>query len=489
MKLLIFFLLSFPLFGAKLDFWFQGPMEAALKEAKQKRRPLFVYWGALWCPPCQRLRNAIFATDTFQQEIRRFVPVYLDGDQENSEAWAKKLKFGAFPTVMILNSGGQELMRLPTTQFESEPFVKLMQTVRKQNTSVKELYEQALSGQNLSQKEWDLLSQHTWYADKNFQLVQEKPLEKFQKLYEKVPVQYEQSRLGFLLNYLSAYEKEKEAKKVVPALTGTMRQEFNKLITSRERLAKVGLWQSSLPAYIELFHPNPSAKKVVWQKTLENSMAAQKANQALPIQQIDQLQTELNIYQKNAPKQPPPQAFKRKVRKTVEQLDQVVKEKTERHAFVPYAVNILAAVKEFSQAESLALKESKNSHESASYKRLLVSLNKQQKKYQEALRWSEKAWRETAEKTLRARYGAYYLEDLFEHNPKAYLQTLDEYAKETYPALSMDFPLYNRFSSWMKKFLAQDKKRQARTQAVLQKNCSLSSTPDDCQKWAKSFGT
>ena len=35
--------------------WFSGDVQAAFNAAAAAHRPVFLYWGAKWCPPCQQL--------------------------------------------------------------------------------------------------------------------------------------------------------------------------------------------------------------------------------------------------------------------------------------------------------------------------------------------------------------------------------------------------------------------------------------------------
>ena len=56
-----FFLFLFSLIGCvstqsqkeqKMDnIWFEGSVEEAFNRSKQLDKPLFLYWGAVWCPP------------------------------------------------------------------------------------------------------------------------------------------------------------------------------------------------------------------------------------------------------------------------------------------------------------------------------------------------------------------------------------------------------------------------------------------------------
>src|SRR5262245_7705467 len=60
--------------------WFKGSVAAAFAQAKRENKPVFLYWGAVWCPPCLELKATVFSQAAFIEKSRLFVPVYLDGD-------------------------------------------------------------------------------------------------------------------------------------------------------------------------------------------------------------------------------------------------------------------------------------------------------------------------------------------------------------------------------------------------------------------------
>src|SRR5688572_7657988 len=59
--------------------WFGGSVEEALAAAAAQHKPVFLYWGAEWCPPCHDLKAYVFSRRDFQDKMRQFIPVYLDG--------------------------------------------------------------------------------------------------------------------------------------------------------------------------------------------------------------------------------------------------------------------------------------------------------------------------------------------------------------------------------------------------------------------------
>jgi thioredoxin-like negative regulator of GroEL len=92
--------------------WFAGEVGAAFDAAKRSGRPLLLYWGASWCPPCQQLKSTVFSRPDFIARSRLFVPVYLDGDDEGAQKWGEQFRVLGYPTVVVLDAERHELMRI-----------------------------------------------------------------------------------------------------------------------------------------------------------------------------------------------------------------------------------------------------------------------------------------------------------------------------------------------------------------------------------------
>jgi thiol-disulfide isomerase/thioredoxin len=92
--------------------WYPGDVVSAFQLAQSQHKPVFLYWGAKWCPPCQQLKSSVFSRSDFIAKTRQFIAVYLDGDEPGAQKWGERFHVLGYPTVVILRPDQREVMRL-----------------------------------------------------------------------------------------------------------------------------------------------------------------------------------------------------------------------------------------------------------------------------------------------------------------------------------------------------------------------------------------
>src|SRR4026207_1517879 len=81
-------------------------VDSAFASAIADKKPVFLFWTATWCPPCNHVKSTIFARDEFVAKSRAFVPVYIDGDTPSGQALGKRFNVSGYPTMVLLTPDG-----------------------------------------------------------------------------------------------------------------------------------------------------------------------------------------------------------------------------------------------------------------------------------------------------------------------------------------------------------------------------------------------
>ena len=81
--------------------WFDGSVDEAFAAAKESGKPIYLYWGAVWCPPCHAISATVFKSPEFLERSKLFIPVYLDGDTEHAQAYGEKFGVRGYPTMIV----------------------------------------------------------------------------------------------------------------------------------------------------------------------------------------------------------------------------------------------------------------------------------------------------------------------------------------------------------------------------------------------------
>jgi hypothetical protein len=145
--------------------WVEGGVDAAQELARSAGRPMFLYWGAVWCPPCNRVKSEIFARDEFVSATRSLVCVQVDGDTPGAQLLAARLKLRSYPTLVLYRPDGTEITRLPC-ELDGEQFTEALVAARFAGFTAAESLDAALDGTRmLAAAEWTLLSNYSWDTD------------------------------------------------------------------------------------------------------------------------------------------------------------------------------------------------------------------------------------------------------------------------------------------------------------------------------------
>jgi thioredoxin-like negative regulator of GroEL len=146
-------------------------IDKAFAQARSEKKPVLLYWGAKWCPPCNQLKATLFNRQDFIERSKAVVPVNIDGDLPGAQKLGARFKVRGYPTMILMTPDGGEITRLPG-EADAPQVMAMLQQGLSGGRPVKALLADARGGKPLTGNEWRALALYSWDTDQD-QLVAE----------------------------------------------------------------------------------------------------------------------------------------------------------------------------------------------------------------------------------------------------------------------------------------------------------------------------
>jgi protein disulfide-isomerase len=400
--------------------WFQGGMEQALAQAKEQSRPLFVYWGAVWCPPCNVLKGTVFHDPAFVEATRSFVAVYLDGDTSEAQIWGEKLGASGYPTLLVLNPEGKEVARLQTGLGAAGLTAALSRT-RESLAPMEERVRKILENPSSANAEtWRSVAEYAWdQRTPTDNDVFAKP-ETFDRLDSLIPADLvvEKSRLFLTALDLKADPPSGKTVSATPPQRTAAAERFSQildnpaLVTANLRaLAYGGIKDAAW------LHPSDQTAKETLQKRVVEAL---EKTRALPDR--TPLERLISWYPAVQSGHFDRQELTTEIKKALHHV-----EDEHSHSYLLNAgVGLLFEAKLWDDAERLLMDHLKSSPWPYYVMGSLSELYDNQNKAPQALEWAEKAYRSAQGHATRLQWGVDYLSALIKATPAEADRILEE---------------------------------------------------------------
>ena len=393
-------------------------VDAAFALAKSETKPVFVYWGATWCPPCNQVKATLFNRQDFIERSRAFVPVYVDGDSPGAQKLGARFKVSGYPTMVLFNPQGTELTRLPG-EVDAARYTEVLTLGMNAQRPVKEVLAQVKAGgAGLSANDWRLLAFYSWDTDEQ-QIVPKDDVPALLKMLAKAcPAEQTELAMRLQLKALAAVD-EKAPARPDPAAQARLIALLADAPAARAHMDVLANYATDITRALSARGtPQRSELLAAFEIALKRFEADTTLSRA---DRLTALSSRVDLARMDAPKDAAvklPEALVADAREHAARVDREITDGYERQAVIPSAAYLLTDVG-LGQESDTMLKASLAKSHSPYYLMLALAGNaKKRGDKTEALHWYEESFDKSEGPATRLQWGAGYLSALVELAPQ-----------------------------------------------------------------------
>ena len=396
-------------------------IDRAFALAKEQRKPVLLYWGATWCPPCNQLKATFFNTQDFAIQARDFVAVHVDGDRPGAQKLGARFKVRGYPTVLLMNPDGAEITRLPG-EADAEQVMAVLRAGLAGGRPIKSVLADARGGKPLSANEWRTLAYYSWDTDEA-QLVS--PSERAallgelaHKVAQAAPTQTETAtRL-----WLKALASSDDASGIKPdaalrarvdavlANAAATKLHLDVLTGGSDRMVQVLTDEASAERSALVARMEAALVRAQADTTLSRGDRTQVLIERVKLSRLGQGRDTLR------PRLP--EALLRQTREFAQQMDREITDGYERQAVITSAAYLLGQAGLWEDSDALLKANLTRSHSPYYLMSQLGSNARKQGRTADALRWYQESFDKSVGPATRLQWGAGYFTALVELAPQ-----------------------------------------------------------------------
>lgn len=398
--------------------WFAGGVEEAFAEAEQAHKPVLLYWGAQWCPPCNQLKATVFKRPDFVARTRQFVPVYLDGDSRGAQQWGEHFAISGYPTLIVLDEKRVELTRI-AGGLDLEQYPKVLDLAQRQTGPIAQVLERALAAPpTATDDDWARLALYGWDLDEERTLKEVNRAATMGRLAASAPPGW-RPRFELLALIATVTAADDAAAALAPEARPAAQRQLTALLGDARLLRQNLIEIQGAGADLVRAATTPgSPERQALVAALAGAMDRSYADASLTVlERLDTAFPELQLHQAEHEGTPPPGPQAAKMRERALWAAKAAQTSYERQAVVGDAADVLDLAGHEDEAEKLLREEIKVAHAPYYHMVSLALLLKERKDVPGALEWFKRAWETAQGPATRAQWANYYVEGLIDLRP------------------------------------------------------------------------
>ncbi len=397
--------------------WETGDVDAAFARAKAEGKPLFLYWGAVWCPPCNEVKTTIFTRRDFIERARQFVPVYVDGDAKGAQKLGTRFKVSGYPTMVLFTPDGREITRLPG-EVEADRYMQVLALGMSGARPVRETLNAALGrkASALRPEDWRMLAWYSWATDEKQLLDEGKRPAALARLARACPADQPQVATRLALQAQAAAAKVKGAKpRDDQAAVAMLRPLLADPARVREHFDLVVDYADDIAGHVTLPRSTERRELVAaWSAALGGLADDPRLAE---LDRLTALTAEVALAKLDAPKGAVPAGLQQRVRDEAARADRETQDPYARQSEISAAAELLTDAGMIAESDALLQAELARSH-SPYYFMLGLALNaKERGDKAAAIDWAAKAYATAQGPATRLQWGSRYVSLLIELTP------------------------------------------------------------------------
>jgi thioredoxin-related protein len=396
--------------------WHAGDVDSAFARARREKKPLFLYWGAVWCPYCNQVKATLFTRQDFIARSRLFVPVYIDGDAPAAQKLGARFKVSAYPTMILFRADGTEVTRLPG-EVDGDSYMKVLALGAASGRSVKQLLAAARAGRALPADDWRLLAFYSWETDEQSVLARGELVPTLWQLAVASTAAAPEASARLAIKSMSAASRAAADKAQLDraAALQRLRAALASPAVARANFAELTAAAGKLPGF--LTEPGTPAREQLlreWDRVLTREAADGGLSR---LDRIAATDARMALARTDDPKRPLPLALQTEVRAVAHRTVRESTDRYEREAVVGGAAQLLAEAGLLDDSDALLKAELQRSA-TPYYLMLGLAANARQRgDSAAALSWYEQAYAGAQGPATRLQWGASYVRALIDLAP------------------------------------------------------------------------